>query len=76
MFDTAARHGLEPIDWDVDPRDWARPGVPAITRRLLRANPGDILLCHDGGGDRSQTYAALTRVLPELKARGLTFVSL
>ena len=76
VFDTAARHGLVPIDWDVDPRDWARPGAVVITRRLLRAKPGDILLCHDGGGNRAQTYTALTRVLPELKSRGLTFVAL
>ena len=76
VFDAAARHGLVPIDWDVDPRDWSRPGVAAIKRRLLRAKPGDILLCHDGGGDRAQTYTALTRVLPELKSRGLTFVTL
>ncbi len=76
VFDTAARHGLVPIDWDVDPRDWARPGTAAITRRLRRAKPGDILLCHDGGGNRAQTYTALTRVLPELKSRGLTFVAL
>jgi peptidoglycan/xylan/chitin deacetylase (PgdA/CDA1 family) len=76
VFATAARHGLVPIDWDIDPRDWARPGVAAITRRLLRAKPGDILLCHDGGGNRAQTYTALTRVLPELKSRGLSFVTL
>src|SRR5512142_3057453 len=31
VFDTAARHGLVPIDWDVDPRDWVRPGTAAIT---------------------------------------------
>ena len=41
---------------------------------VLRAKPGDILLCHDGGGDRAQTYTALTRVLPQLKGRGLSFV--
>ena len=65
-----------PIDWGVDPRDWSRPGVAAISRRMLRAKPGDILLCHDGGGNRAQTHDALTRVLPELKSRGLTFVTL
>ena len=69
----------------------ARPGADRLgcrpprlepTRRrcdqtpVLRAKPGDILLCHDGGGDRAQTYTALTRVLPELKSRGLTFVTL
>jgi peptidoglycan/xylan/chitin deacetylase (PgdA/CDA1 family) len=72
----AANAGLVPLDWSDDPRDWARPGVPAIERRLLAARPGQILLCHDGGGDRSQTYHALSTVIPALKARGLRFVAL
>jgi peptidoglycan/xylan/chitin deacetylase (PgdA/CDA1 family) len=71
-----AQAGLIPIDWSDDPRDWARPGVEAIVSRLLAARPGQILLCHDGGGDRSQTYAALQTVIPALQAKGYTFVSL
>jgi peptidoglycan/xylan/chitin deacetylase (PgdA/CDA1 family) len=73
---TVARWGMTPIDWDVDPHDWARPGSGYITRKLLAANPGDILLCHDGGGNRSQTVTALRTVLPVLLARGLSFVTL
>ncbi|WP_067506518.1 polysaccharide deacetylase family protein [Actinoplanes sp. TFC3] len=73
---SAAEHHLIPLDWSDDPRDWSRPGVPHITNRLLAAKPGQILLCHDGGGDRSQTYQALTTVIPALKARGYTFVAL
>lgn len=72
----AARHKMIPLDWSDDPRDWSRPGVPHITQRLLATRPGHILLCHDGGGDRSQTYAALSTVLPALRARGLRFVAL
>lgn len=76
VFEAAARHGLVPIDWDLDPRDWARPGTAVITSRLLRAKPGEILLCHDGGGNRAQTVAALTTVLPTLKSHGYTFLAL
>jgi peptidoglycan-N-acetylglucosamine deacetylase len=72
----AARHRLIPLDWSDDPRDWSRPGVAHITNRLIAAKPGQILLCHDGGGDRSQTYAALKTVLPALRAKGLQFVAL
>jgi peptidoglycan/xylan/chitin deacetylase (PgdA/CDA1 family) len=68
--------GMFPIDWSEDPSDWKRPGTEVITRRLLAAKPGQILLCHDGGGDRSQTYAALQTVIPALQARGYTFVAL
>ncbi len=76
IFAAIARWGMTPIDWDVDPRDWARPSSGYITRRLLAARPGDILLCHDGGGNRSETVAALRSVLPALLARGLQFVTL
>jgi peptidoglycan/xylan/chitin deacetylase (PgdA/CDA1 family) len=72
----AAHHGMVPIDWDVDPKDWTRPGAGTIASRLLAARPGDILLCHDGGGDRSQTVRALRTVLPRLKGRGYTFITL
>jgi peptidoglycan/xylan/chitin deacetylase (PgdA/CDA1 family) len=76
VFKAVARHGMFPIDWDIDPRDWSRPGVPHVTRELLRGKAGDILLCHDGGGDRSQTLKSLKTVLPKLKSRGLVFVTL
>jgi peptidoglycan/xylan/chitin deacetylase (PgdA/CDA1 family) len=65
-----------PLDWSDDPRDWTRRGVPHITHQLLAARPGQILLCHDGGGDRSQTLAALRTVIPALQARGYRFVAL
>jgi peptidoglycan/xylan/chitin deacetylase (PgdA/CDA1 family) len=71
-----AQAGLVPIDWSDDPRDWARPGTASIAARLLAARPGQILLCHDGGGDRSETYQALRTVIPALLARGYTFVAL
>ena len=72
----SAHAGLVPLDWNNDPRDWSRPGTAAIKRRMLAARPGQILLCHDGGGDRSQTYSALRTVIPALTARGYRFVAL
>ncbi|WP_422769014.1 polysaccharide deacetylase family protein [Plantactinospora sp. WMMC1484] len=66
--------GLAPVDWTVNPSDWRSPGVARITRRLSRSRPGHVLLCHDGGGDRSQTVEALETVLPRLLDRGLRFV--
>ena len=76
VLHTAAQAGMVALDWSNDPRDWARPGTAVIRRRLLAARPGQILLCHDGGGDRSQTYTALKTVLPALIARGYHFVAL
>ncbi|MFD0683560.1 polysaccharide deacetylase family protein [Actinomadura fibrosa] len=76
VLELTAEHGMLPIDWAVDPRDWARPGVGHIRRTLLDAKAGNIMLCHDGGGDRSQTLKALESVIPKMKKRGLAFVAL
>lgn len=68
-----ARQDLLPLGWNVDPRDWQYPGAAAIASTLLAAGPHDILLCHDGGGDRSQTAAALPGIIEGLTARGYAF---
>ena len=70
-----AAQGLRPLGWSVDPRDWSRPGTKRIVRTLLgHTVPGSIILEHDGGGDRSQTVAALTIALPRLLDAGFRFV--
>ena len=76
VFAEVANQEMLPLGWDVDPRDWSRPGVAHITAAMLAARPHDIILCHDGGGDRSQTFAALSSVIPALLSRGYTFVTL
>ena len=76
VFAECARQEMLPLGWDVDPRDWSRPGVAHIKSTMLAARPHDIILCHDGGGDRSQTFAALSEVIPALLSRGWTFVTL
>jgi peptidoglycan/xylan/chitin deacetylase (PgdA/CDA1 family) len=76
VLDLAHELGLAPVGWSVDPRDWSLPGTDAIENTLLQARAGDILLCHDGGGNRAQTVAALDAVLPQLSAEGLRFVVL
>ncbi|MGW1346332.1 polysaccharide deacetylase family protein [Kribbella sp. NPDC002412] len=63
--------------WSVDPRDWTRPGTAVIARRVLaNVRSGSVILLHDGGGNRSQTVAALPRILKTLKARGYVFYPL
>ncbi|WP_241002830.1 polysaccharide deacetylase family protein [Streptomyces sp. CB01881] len=70
----AADLGLRPLGWSVDPRDWARPGVASIVSTVQgQLRPGGVVLMHDGGGDRSQTVAALKQLLPWLVAQGYHF---
>ena len=67
---------LRPVDWSVDPRDWSRPGVSSIVNNVMaNTHTGSIILEHDGGGDRSQTVAALRIFLPRLLAKGYHFVT-
>jgi len=69
--------GLSTILWNVDPRDWSRPGVNTIIQRVLdTTNNGAIILMHDGGGDRSQTVAALPTIITTLEQRGFRFVTI
>ncbi|MCH7229566.1 polysaccharide deacetylase family protein [Glycomyces sp. L485] len=65
--------GLKKQMWNVDTRDWSRPGVDAIVDELLGATPGDVVLMHDGGGNRSQTVEALEIALPKLAEKGYDF---
>ncbi|HXL87922.1 MAG TPA: polysaccharide deacetylase family protein [Streptosporangiaceae bacterium] len=71
-----AQTGMTPIDWSVDPRDWARPGVSAIVSNIMsNTRGGSIILEHDGGGNRSETVAALKIVIPRLLNAGYHFVT-
>ena len=66
-----ANRGQRQILWTVDPRDWSRPGTWTIVTRVLTAvRPGARILLHDGGGDRSQTMAAVDLLIPRLRERG------
>ena len=76
VFSYCARAGLTPLAWSVDPRDWSRPGVRAIVRDIVAdTRTGSIILEHDGGGNRSQTVAALTIWLPRLLDAGYQFTT-
>jgi peptidoglycan/xylan/chitin deacetylase (PgdA/CDA1 family) len=60
------------ILWSVDTSDYSRPGTQAIVQTALAgAKPGAIILMHDGGGDRSETIAALPAIVRGLRKRGL-----
>ncbi len=63
------------IGWYVDTLDGSRPGVDAIVQRILSVQPGQIVLMHDGGGERNQTVEALRIALPQLREQGYRFVT-
>ncbi len=62
--------------WTVDTGDYELPGVPAIVTAAVKgARPGAIILLHDAGGDRSQTVAALPRIIRQLRRKGYRLVT-
>lgn len=64
------------VGWSIDTEDWKKPGVDSIVNTALeQAEAGDVVLMHDGGGDRSQSVAALDTICSTLKQRGFTFVT-
>lgn len=79
-FDTSVATDLEgivtaEIGWNVDTTDWKKPGADVIAQRVQSAGPGNIILMHDGGGDRSQTIEGLRQALPKLKEQGYSFIT-
>jgi len=74
VISTAGSLGMRTIAWDVDPMDWSTPGTGAIYSTIVgTTRPGSIVLMHDGGGNRSETLAALPQVIDTLRARGYSF---
>ncbi len=72
----------------IDPNDWRenpRPSAAEIADRVISHLPpcgsdqrfcGSIILLHDGGGNRSQTVAALPAMIDGIRAKGLRIVPL
>ncbi|MBD0736417.1 polysaccharide deacetylase family protein [Streptomyces sp. CBMA29] len=70
----AAQHGMRPLGWNVDTKDYTKPGVGTIVQTIkYELSNGPTILFHDGGGDREQTVDALEQILPWLKEQGYAF---
>jgi peptidoglycan-N-acetylglucosamine deacetylase len=62
--------------WSVDTKDYARPGAARIVYTAVSgAQPGAIILMHDGGGERSETVAALPRIITRLRQHHFKLVT-
>ena len=79
----AQERGYLNVGLHVDPDDWQRPGVAKIVAQTLaKVASGNadvttkVVLLHDGGGDRSQTVAALPAIINGLRARGYALVTI
>ncbi|MBE2906263.1 polysaccharide deacetylase family protein [Anoxybacillus flavithermus] len=79
ILNIAKEQGYTVVMWSKhqDTYDWQNPGTNRIVRRVIRhIQPGQIILFHDhGSGSRKQTVQALKEILPILKQKGYTFVT-
>ncbi|HEY1156041.1 MAG TPA: glycosyltransferase [Arthrobacter sp.] len=72
----SAMHGLADEGYltvlsSLDSEDWQTPGAKAIEANLTPPGPqGQVVLMHDGGGDREQTVAALDSALSRFAGQG------
>lgn len=72
--EVAVQLGMQPLDVVHHIGDWAEQDVEVLAERLRsEMTPGELVLCHDGGGDRSGTVEAVRRVVDERLAMGWTF---
>lgn len=70
--------GYMTVTEDIDPEDWAMPGVGAMLEVIKtgRQQGGTVVLLHDAGGDREQTVEALPKIIDYLRNRGDSILSL
>jgi len=66
--------GMRPLDWGIDPQDWTTPGTQNIIDTVIEGESSDVVLLHDGGGDRSQTVEALPQILKYYDSKDFNFV--
>jgi cellulose synthase/poly-beta-1,6-N-acetylglucosamine synthase-like glycosyltransferase/peptidoglycan/xylan/chitin deacetylase (PgdA/CDA1 family) len=66
---------IDPDDWRMTDAKTQRPAQEIADDVIRQANSGNIVLLHDGGGERAQTVAAIPLIVDQLRAKGYEFVS-
>jgi len=73
--EAAVALGMQPLAVVNTIGDWMTQDEEELTRRLRDAvRPGELVLVHDGGGDRAGSIAAVRTVVEERLAAGWRFV--
>jgi cellulose synthase/poly-beta-1,6-N-acetylglucosamine synthase-like glycosyltransferase/peptidoglycan/xylan/chitin deacetylase (PgdA/CDA1 family)/spore germination protein YaaH len=77
----AQREGYTVVGLHADPGDWMKRGADDIVQRTVNAieqatpdRTANVVLLHDGGGDRTETVKALPQIIEKLEADGYRFV--
>jgi peptidoglycan/xylan/chitin deacetylase (PgdA/CDA1 family) len=72
---TARANNEQTLYWKVDTNDWRKTATLASVMAAVtsEADPGAIILMHDGGGNRSLTATALPMIIDLLRVQGYSF---
>lgn len=77
VADYAKQKNYSVIMWSNDSIDYRPyPAKRLVNNVLRKVKPSDIVLMHDGGGNRSATVKALPEIISTLKQRGYKFVTI
>lgn len=72
----ALSKGYSIVLWSVDTRDWEHASPQSIFSRVdSETTGGDIILMHDYTSGKNTTCDALELIIPRLKAKGYSFVT-
>lgn len=76
VFDYAKAQNYVTVMWSVDSMDYRPFTAGQLIKNVIRkAEPGSIVLMHDGGGNRAATVEALPQIIAQLKQQGYSFVT-
>jgi cellulose synthase/poly-beta-1,6-N-acetylglucosamine synthase-like glycosyltransferase/spore germination protein YaaH/peptidoglycan/xylan/chitin deacetylase (PgdA/CDA1 family)/uncharacterized protein (DUF2062 family) len=72
----AQQLGYIMVGESIDPLDWQSPNKNLLFSRIMnQVSNGNIILLHDGGGNRDSTVSVLQELITALKGKGYTFVT-
>lgn len=75
VLEAAQEKGYTTVLWTIDPHDWARPPIQQVVSQILnRAEPGSIILMHDGQYPLP-TPEAIVYIIDNLRQQGYEFVT-
>lgn len=76
VLELAENRGYDVVQWNINPRDWENPGTDKIIDHVMtNTDNGDIILLHASDSVK-QTPEALDTILPGLKEKGFSFVTI
>ncbi len=82
-MEVAEHLGYLTVGLKVDPDDWQQPPADKIVERVIAGatdpdleKRGQVILLHDGGGDRSHTIEALPKLIDALREKGFNFATI